>query len=59
MAKMLKKHAAAVGLLVISAYRSVWSAVPPPVAPGTVPAAGDWIALIQGYIEGGGCLAAP
>ncbi len=44
----------AVGLLVMSAGQSVWAALPTPVAPSTAPAAGDWIALISGYIKDGG-----
>ena len=32
----------------------VWSALPTPVAPSTAPAAGDWIALIKGYVKDGG-----
>jgi len=42
------------GLLAISAGQSVWAALPTPVAPSTAPAAGDWIALIKGYIKDGG-----
>ena len=42
------------GLLAISAAQSVWAALPTPVAPSTAPAAGDWIALISGYIKDGG-----
>jgi integrating conjugative element membrane protein (TIGR03745 family) len=32
----------------------VGAALPTPVAPSTAPAAGDWIALIQGYIKDAG-----
>ena len=32
----------------------MWAALPTPVAPSTGPAAGDWIALISGYIKDGG-----
>lgn len=32
----------------------VHAALPTPVAPSTSPAAGDWIALIKGYIKDGG-----
>ncbi len=52
--KTVKKMAAAIGLLVVSAGQSVWAALPTPVAPSTAPAAGDWIALIKGYIKDGG-----
>jgi integrating conjugative element membrane protein (TIGR03745 family) len=38
----------------VSAGQSVWAALPTPVAPNTAPAAGDWIALIKGYIKDGG-----
>jgi len=54
MLKSIKKGAAAVGLLVLSAYQSVWAALPTPVPPSTAPAAGDWVGLIQGYIKDGG-----
>ncbi|MBI1425710.1 MAG: TIGR03745 family integrating conjugative element membrane protein [Gammaproteobacteria bacterium] len=54
MLKTIKKGAAAVGLLAMFANQSVWAALPIPVAPSTAPAAGDWIALIQGYIKDGG-----
>ena len=52
--KSVKKMAAAIGLLAVSAGQSVWAALPTPVAPSTAPAAGDWIALIKGYIKDGG-----
>ncbi|MCP5084467.1 MAG: TIGR03745 family integrating conjugative element membrane protein [Alphaproteobacteria bacterium] len=52
--KSVRKMAAAVGLLAVSAGQSVWAALPTPVAPSTAPAAGDWIALIKGYIKDGG-----
>ena len=54
MLKTIKKGAAAVGLLAMPAYQSVWAALPTPVAPSTAPAAGDWIELIKGYIKDGG-----
>ncbi len=54
MMKTLKKGAAAVGLLAMSAHQSVWAALPTPVAPSTAPAAGDWVGLIKGYIKDGG-----
>ena len=50
----VKKVAAVFGLLAMSAGQSVWAALPTPVAPSTAPAAGDWIALIKGYIKDGG-----
>ncbi len=52
--KSARKVAAAIGLLAMSAGQSVWAALPTPVAPSTAPAAGDWIALISGYIKDGG-----
>ena len=42
------------GLLSSMAYAPVWAALPTPVAPSTAPAAGDWIALIKGYVKDGG-----
>ena len=53
-AKSVRKVAASIGLLAVSAGQSVWAALPTPVAPSTAPAAGDWIALIKGYIKDGG-----
>ena len=52
--KRMNKVAALVGLLGMTAYQSVWAALPTPVAPSTAPAAGDWIGLISGYIKDGG-----
>ena len=52
--KSVKKVAAAIGLMAVVAGQSVWAALPTPVAPSTAPAAGDWIALIKGYIKDGG-----
>jgi integrating conjugative element membrane protein (TIGR03745 family) len=46
--------AALMGLLVLALYPSAWAALPTPVAPSTAPAAGDWIALIKGYVKDGG-----
>ena len=54
MKKTAKRIVSAVGLLTLSATQSVWAALPTPVAPSTAPAAGDWIALISGYIKDGG-----
>ncbi len=54
MMKAIKKGTAAIGLLAMSVYQSVWAALPTPVPPSTAPAAGDWIALISGYIKDGG-----
>ncbi len=34
----------------------VFSALPTPVAPSTAPAAGDWLALIKGYVKDGGAV---
>jgi len=52
--KSMSKRLAAAGLLGMAAAQSVWAALPTPVAPSTAPAAGDWIALIKGYIKDGG-----
>jgi len=54
LAKRINQVAALVGLLGITVYQNVWSALPTPVAPSTAPAAGDWIELIKGYIKDGG-----
>jgi len=54
MLKTIKKGAAAVGLLAMSSWQSVWAALPTPVPPSTAPAAGDWVGLIEGYIKDGG-----
>jgi len=52
--KSMSKGLAAAVLLGMTAAQSVWAALPTPVAPSTAPAAGDWIALIKGYIKDGG-----
>jgi len=52
--KKFKRIAVATGVLAISTGQSVWAALPTPVAPSTAPAAGNWIALIEGYIKDGG-----
>ena len=54
MHKTTQRAAASVGLLAQSASQLLWAALPTPVAPSTAPAAGDWIALISGYIKDGG-----
>ncbi len=54
MNKRIIRVATAVGLLAMSAAQSVIAALPTPVAPSTAPPAGDWIALIKGYIKDGG-----
>jgi integrating conjugative element membrane protein (TIGR03745 family) len=55
MRKRIKNRTAALsGLLGLVAYAPVWAALPTPVAPSTAPAAGDWIALIKGYVKDGG-----
>ena len=54
MKKTVKRIATGVGLLALSVGHSVWAALPVPVAPSNAPAAGDWIALIKGYIKDGG-----
>lgn len=45
---------AVAAVLGLAVNAPVWAALPTPVAPSTAPAAGDWIALIQGYIKDGG-----
>ena len=52
--KSMSKRLAAAGLLGMTVAQWVWAALPTPVAPSTAPAAGDWIALIKGYIKDGG-----
>ena len=52
--RLKKRTVALTGLLGLAANPPVWGALPTPVAPSTAPAAGDWIALIQGYIKDGG-----
>ena len=54
MKKAAQRIATSAGLLAITATPSVWAALPTPVAPSTAPPAGDWIALISGYIKDGG-----
>jgi len=54
MIKTVKLVAVTAGLLAMSVGQSVWAALPTPVPPSTAPAAGDWIALIKGYIKDGG-----
>ena len=54
MMKTVKRAATGMGLLALSPGQSVWAALPTPVAPSTASAAGDWIALIKGYIKDGG-----
>ena len=49
-----KRTVALTGFLSLLANPPVWAALPTPIAPSTAPAAGDWIALIQGYIKDGG-----
>lgn len=52
--RLNKRTVALAGLLGLAVNPPVWAALPTPVAPSTAPAAGDWIALIQGYIKDGG-----
>ncbi len=54
MNKLTKRIVTFVGLSAIAVTQTVWSALPTPVPPSTAPAAGDWIALIKGYIKDGG-----
>ncbi len=54
MKKILGRIVTTAGLLTMLAGQSVWAALPTPVPPSTAPAAGDWIALISGYIKDGG-----
>jgi integrating conjugative element membrane protein (TIGR03745 family) len=51
---VLNMRTALLGLLAATADRTVWAALPIPVAPSTAPAAGDWLGLIEGYIRDGG-----
>ena len=52
--KNIKRAASAIGWLTLASTQPVWAVLPTPVAPSTAPAAGDWIALIKGYIKDGG-----
>ena len=52
--RLKKRTVALTGLLGLAVNPPVWAALPTPIAPSTAPAAGDWIALIQGYIKDGG-----
>jgi len=52
--RLKQRTVALTGLLGLAANPPVWAALPTPVAPSTAPAAGDWIALFQGYIKDGG-----
>ncbi len=45
---------ASLGAILLAGAQRVHAALPTPVAPSTGPAAGDWIALIKGYIKDGG-----
>jgi len=51
---VLNIRTALLGVLAATADRTVWAALPTPVAPSTAPAAGDWLGLIEGYIRDGG-----
>ena len=50
----LKQIQIAVGLVGTLVSLPIWAALPTPVSPSTGPPAGDWIALIKGYIKDGG-----
>jgi integrating conjugative element membrane protein (TIGR03745 family) len=52
--KTVRKMTITAGLLAVLSGNSVMAALPTPIAPSTAPAAGDWIALISGYIKDGG-----
>ena len=52
--KTVRKVTIAVGLLAVLSGNLAMAALPTPIAPSTAPAAGDWIALISGYIKDGG-----
>ena len=55
MTLMLKRRTVALmGSLGLAAHLPVWAELPTPIAPSTAPAAGDWIALIEGYIKDAG-----
>jgi integrating conjugative element membrane protein (TIGR03745 family) len=47
-------RSAAVSAGFICGIARAFAALPTPVAPSTSPPAGDWIALIKGYIKDGG-----
>lgn len=48
------RASAVVSAMVLTCSGIAQAALPTPVAPSTSPAAGDWIALIKGYIKDGG-----
>ncbi len=52
--KTVRKVTLTAGLLAVLSGNSAMAALPTPIAPSTAPAAGDWIALISGYIKDGG-----
>ena len=52
--RLKKRTVALTGVCCAAVNPPVSAALPTPIAPSTAPAAGDWIALIQGYIKDGG-----
>ena len=54
----MRTHRLAAGLLAAIIFYSAWAALPTQVAPSSSPAAGDWLALIKGYIKDGGLVLA-
>ena len=54
MNSILRSIASVVGAIAIFGTQFAHAALPTPVAPSTSPAAGNWIALIKGYIKDGG-----
>ena len=52
--KTVRKVTITAGLLAVLSGNSAMAALPTPIPPSTAPAAGDWIALISGYIKDGG-----
>jgi len=52
--KTVRKASLIASLITMLSVNSAMAALPTPIAPSTAPAAGDWIALISGYIKDGG-----
>ena len=52
--KTVRKVMLTTGLLAMLSGNLAMAALPTPIPPSTAPAAGDWIALISGYIKDGG-----
>jgi integrating conjugative element membrane protein (TIGR03745 family) len=54
MKRAIRSITSALGVLGLLGAQFAQAALPTPVAPSTGPRAGDWIALIRGYIKDGG-----